>query len=919
MIKMLTTEQIQSCKPVRSRITHILQLLGFSALGAMLLAGCGGGASTESNVNTQPPVLQTYTGPAADPSNPDIRKFQLGFWENLRAGNRCGACHDPASATAQAPYFARNDDVNAAYRAIINDTDVNNLVSLNSTTSVPFIDRVQTQQSFFVDKVRNHQCWLGPSQGSVCSDIMNAYIDGWIGNSGSGSTKTIQLNPPAVIVDPGASKNYPDDNAVGVASFTTLPTPSTSLHGLLSTHCAGCHVSSSRTPQTPFFAESDATKAYEELKGAQKIDLDNPDKSRIVVRLREESHQCWSDCVSDAQELEDAVTAFAQDLTETAIAADLKYSKALKLADAIVASGGDRFENNVIALYEFKRGTGNTAYDTSGVDPAMNLSLSGDNGDYSWVRGYGVEFKGRARAQASVNDSKKLYNMIRDIGEYSIEAWVVPANVTQEGPAHIISYMGGDSTSRNFTLGQSLYEYDYLNRTNTTLGDGGPATSTQNETLQATLQHVVVTFDPVEGKKIYVNGELKETDASSLGTLVNWDSNYAFVMGNDQGRNNPWSGKLRLVAIHNRVLDQAQITQNFGVGVGAKFLMLFSVKDHTCPGNTNANECSDFIMFEVSEYDNYSYLFTNPVFIRLSSDPLAADIDIKGMRIGINGKEVAVGQAYRNMAVTVTTTDDIKAGVALSDLGTIVSSQKGADGDEFFLTFEQLVAVSSRDYSDPVPTGQLVDPLQQGLAAKPQSSDIGVRTFDEINASMMQITTVDPYAGSAPNRLIDEYNNLQQQLPAVETISGFLSAHQMAVAQLSIAYCDALVEDSSKRNTFFGSFAFTADPDTAFGSGDSTQKNQIVNALYNKMIGLPGTGTAVTDAPTLATVKAELIGPAASNPNNLFDRLYNGCATNLRQDGSPRQPACVQDATRTRSMVKAMCASALGSAAMLVQ
>ncbi len=887
MIKMQTAELEQSCKPEASRLSRLFQGAGFATLTALLLTACGGGASTESNVNPQTPVLQTYVGPPAETA--DIRDFQTGFWDNLRAGNRCGSCHDPASATAQAPYFARNDDVNAAYRAIMDDTDVNNPLSLDSTTNVAFIDRAQTAQSFFVEKVRNHNCWLGPSEGSVCSDVVNAYIDGWVGSAGPGSTKTIQLTPPAVLADPGASKNYPDNDADGVTSFTGLPTPATSLHGLLSTHCAGCHVSSSRTPQTPYFAESDATKAYEELKGAQKIDLDNPDKSRIVVRLREEQHNCWTpaNCGSDAQELEDAVTAFAQNLTESAVAADLKFSKALKLSDAIVASGGDRYENNIVALYEFKRGTGLTAYDTSGVEPAMNLSLSGTNGDFGWVRGYGIDLKNGAKAQASVNDSKKLYNSIKDIGEYSLEAWVVPANVTQEGPAHIISYMGGSGSDRNFTLGQSLYEYDFLNRTNVTLGDGSPATMTQDETLQATLQHVVITVDPVEGKKLYVNGELKETDASSIGTLVNWDSNYAFVLGADQGRNNEWAGKLRLVAIHNRVLDQTQISQNFDVGVGAKFLMLFGVKDHTCPGNTNANECSDFIMFEVSEYDNYSYLFTKPTFIRLSSDALASDIDIKGMRIGINGKEVSVGQAYRNMSVTVTTTDDIRAGVQLSDLGTIVSSQKGADGDEFFLTFEQLVAVSTHD-----------------------GAVVVVRGFEARDMF------VDPYAGSAPNRLIDEYNVLQQQLPAVENIAGFLSAHQMGVAQLSIAYCDSLVDDAAKRTAFFGTFAFTSNPDAAFGSGDSAQKNQIVNALYNKMIGLPGTGAALSNAPSLATVKAELIGPGGSN---LFDRLYNGCATNLRIDGSPRSPACVQDAARTRSMVKAMCASTLGSAAMLVQ
>jgi len=348
--------------------------------------------------------------------------------------------------------------------------------------------------------------------------------------------------------------------------------------------------------------------------------------------------------------------------------------------------------------------------------------------------------------------------------------------------------------------------------------------------------------------------------------------------------------------------------------------MLFSVREHTCPGNTNPAQCSDFVMFEVSEFDNYGYLFSKPVFVRLSSDPLAANIRISGMRIGINGQESIVGQSYRSMDVTVSTSDDVRAGVPLSTLGTVIPSQKGSDGDEFFLTFERLINLSTHDYTEAGATGVLVDAAEGGLAAKPTAADIGVRTFDEINAAMAAMTTVDPYAGSAPNRIIDQYTTLQQQMPAVEAMNGFLSAHQMGIAQLSIAYCDALVEDPVKRSAYFSGFNFTAGVDTAFNTagGDSTQKNQIVNALFNKMIGLPGSGAALTSAPSLTQFKSEMIGPGGIN-SNLFDRLYNGCSTNLRSDNTPRSPACVLDASRTRATVKAMCASALGSAAMLVQ
>jgi hypothetical protein len=50
---------------------------------------------------------------------------------------------------------------------------------------------------------------------------------------------------------------------------------------------------------------------------------------------------------------------------------------ALSLDDGIVASIGGRHDNNVIALYEFKAGSGATAFDTSGVEPALNLQYTG--------------------------------------------------------------------------------------------------------------------------------------------------------------------------------------------------------------------------------------------------------------------------------------------------------------------------------------------------------------------------------------------------------------------------------------------------------------------------------------------------------------------------------------------------------------
>ena len=262
----------------------------------------------------------------------------------------------------------------------------------------------------------------------------------------------------------------------------------------------------------------------------------------------------------------------------------------------------------MIAKWEFKTGSGTTAFDTSGVEPAINLTL---NGDVNWIGGWGIQLV-NGKAQGSTTSSKKIHELITATGEFSIEAWVVPANVTQEGPARIISYSGGANT-RNFTLGQTLYNYDYLLRTDKTDLNGQPALSTADaaEVLQASLQHVVVNYDSVNGRQIFVNGQYTgDADNTEVGNFADWNDSYAFVLGNEVSGDIPWAGSIRMVAIHNRILSAEQVTQNFDVGIGQKFFLLFEVSEIT-------NIAQSYVVLEVSQFDSYSYLFSEPFFVLL--------------------------------------------------------------------------------------------------------------------------------------------------------------------------------------------------------------------------------------------------------------------------------------------------------------
>ena len=66
-----------------------------------------------------------------------------------------------------------------------------------------------------------------------------------------------------------------------------------------------------------------------------------------------------------------------------------------------------------------------------------------------WVGGWGINVKAGQKAQGSTTASKKLADMIKSTGEFTIEAWMAPANVVQED-AYAVSYSAGiDGSQRH--------------------------------------------------------------------------------------------------------------------------------------------------------------------------------------------------------------------------------------------------------------------------------------------------------------------------------------------------------------------------------------------------------------------------------------------------------------------------------------
>src|ERR1700719_1161154 len=730
---------------------------------ATLAACSGGGASTTVNQQSTPPssTANAYTGPA--PANADVQAFKINLWENIRTANRCGGCHHQGG---QSPMFARSDDVNLAYQA-----------------AGPLVNLTRPDQSTLVLKVGSgHNCWV--ADPSACAATMLVWIQAWIG-AGSASTTSVQLTAPPVQAA-GGGKQFPADPTTGNPSFQTTVYP------LLTRFCSGCHTSSSATAQQPYFASSNINEAY--AAAQQKINLVTPNQSRFYVRLAEEFHHCWvtpssggaPDCPGSSSTMLAAITAFANGIPVTPIDPNLVVSNALTLKQGTVAAGGHRYEANLVAKYMFQTGSGSTAYDTSGVTPAADLSLSGN---VSWVGGWGISVGAGGKAQASTSTSQKLAAMIQSSGEYSLEVWAAPANVAQTN-AYIVSYCGSNTTCYA-TLGPYAMQYEGRARSSTTDTDGAPPlmTTTASGAAQAALQHVVLTYDPVNGQQIYVNGiATGDADPAKGGSLANWDSTFALVLGNETTGQRQWQGVIKFVAIHNRALTAAQIQQNFAAGVGEKFYLLFGV-------SALSGVSQSYILFQASQYDNFSYLFYQPKFISLDPNAVVpANLPISGIRLGVNGVLAPAGQAYATMSASVGGANYTAAnGQLLSGLGTVVPVTLGPANDLFFLSFDQLGS-HVHAYVDPSVT---VTPPAADNTPQP---DYGVATFERINNSMSRITGV-PLANSTVATL---YHSEQQSLPAAPLISAFLPSHQTAIAQLANAYCGQLIGTQQYRDAFFG-------------------------------------------------------------------------------------------------------------------
>lgn len=231
---------------------------------------------------------------------------------------------------------------------------------------------------------------------------------------------------------------------------------------------------------------------------------------------------------------------------------------------AALPRSGDRITDGLSALYTFKEGKGRDVKDVSNAGQALNLRITNESA-VQWTND-GLLVKTPVRI-ISDQPARKIIDACRASNEITLEAWIVPANTTQDGPARIIS-LSKNKVERNFTLGQGLWDNQPQNlymarlRTTQTSTNGLPAVISPAGTATATLSHVVYTRSSDGQATLYVNGQARSA-LKIAGNFDTWDNTMQLMLADELSDDRPWLGLYRLVAVYSRALSAGEVLHNY--------------------------------------------------------------------------------------------------------------------------------------------------------------------------------------------------------------------------------------------------------------------------------------------------------------------------------------------------------------------
>jgi hypothetical protein len=206
------------------------------------------------------------------------------------------------------------------------------------------------------------------------------------------------------------------------------------------------------------------------------------------------------------------------------------------------------------ARYTFEEGRGERIHDVSGTEDPIHLEIA-ETSAVEWTD-EGLTVTGSTLI-ASPAVPARLTEAIRATGEFTIEAWVTPANTDQAGPARMVSLSSGAS-QRNVTLGQDGGRYEVRLRSTATSANGLPGVNSVAGSAGTRRTHVVYSRNAEGEARLWVDG--KERGSGKVGgDLSNWDDGFQLLLANESTLDRAWRGTFHSIAIYNLALSPEEL------------------------------------------------------------------------------------------------------------------------------------------------------------------------------------------------------------------------------------------------------------------------------------------------------------------------------------------------------------------------
>ncbi|MCA9874174.1 MAG: VCBS repeat-containing protein, partial [Anaerolineales bacterium] len=305
------------------------------------------------------------------------------------------------------------------------------------------------------------------------------------------------------------------------------------------------------------FTEQVVSTGKESHLGAQTVDLDG-DGDLDIVSIAWDAPQfihLWRN-----DELGHAASSAPQDAapeTPTPVPPDSSSSTAPQSEqDTAVAGPGP------VALYIFDEGSGSRVHDVSGVGEPLDL-VAADEAALAWLPSGGLQITAPT-ILASAGPAQKVIDAYKSSNELTVETWIKPADIEQDGPARIVT-VSVDPFNRNMTLGQEFGAFDVRLRTTDTSENGVPSLSTPDGVAAPVLAHLVYTRDAAGQATIYRDGEVIAQGQVS-GALSAWDEGFRLAIANEISLDRPWLGEYHQLALYDRALSADEAAAHFRAG-----------------------------------------------------------------------------------------------------------------------------------------------------------------------------------------------------------------------------------------------------------------------------------------------------------------------------------------------------------------